>query len=327
MSRILQKKAEENEELEKQLKEFSKYTTNEVTSKALLELQNYKQTVEKQTQIILDLQRQLDELKAQKDTAESSISTYKEKVKEVEKDLSIEKEKNLYLLATRRTLSPDADGLIHTIKINNIEIRDGLENIIEDLTEDDFDVQDLIKRMGFLKLNAERSLKMAEFATRVELKEDIEKQDIDIVPYIKEYISLYGTTFSDKITFQFQDDDTSLNKNVSVLNLSIILDNLITNSIKWGAENILLKFKKSSEKQLVLIFSDDGVGLSQVLLNNPVRIFELSVREIPPSNLSGSGIGLFYTKNLMNEMNSEIIFGGNGQLLSGASFELTFNTI
>jgi len=181
--------------------------------------------------------------------------------------------------------------------------------------------------MGFLKLNAERSLKMAEFATRVELKEDIEKQDIDIVPYIKEYISLYGTTFSDKITFQFQDDDTSLNKNVSVLNLSIILDNLITNSIKWGAENILLKFKKSSEKQLVLIFSDDGVGLSQVLLNNPVRIFELSVREIPPSNLSGSGIGLFYTKNLMNEMNSEIIFGGNGQLLSGASFELTFNTI
>ena len=109
----------------------------------------------------------------------------------------------MYLLATRRTLSPDADGLIHTIKINNIEIRDGIDNIIDDLTEDDFDINNLIERLGFLKLNAERSLKMAEFVTRSDLKEDIEKKDVDLVSYIQEYISLYGETFSDKISFEF----------------------------------------------------------------------------------------------------------------------------
>ncbi|WP_109832456.1 ATP-binding protein [Reichenbachiella versicolor] len=327
LSRILEKKAEENKSLQKQLNEFSKYTTNEITSKALLELQDYKETIEKQSQIILDLQQELTDLKEKKELAENSVKSIKQQVKTYQKDLSLEKQKNQYLLATRKTLSSDADGLIHTIKINNIEVRDGLENIIEDLTEGSFEVQNLIERLGFLKLNAERSLKMAEFATRANLSEDIEKKDVDVVSYIKEYIDLYGKTFSDKVDFQFELNNATLNKNISVLNLSIILDNLISNSIKWNAKNILLTFHNISEKQLDLVFSDDGLGLSNDLLDNPNCIFELSIRNIPPSQESGSGIGLFYTKDLLNEMNSDITFLGNKINYSGASFKLTFETI
>ena len=170
---ILQRKSEHNTQLEKQLKEFSKYTTNEATNKAIIELQNHKKRIEEQTTLIEKLQFQLDTLQTEKKSAEKTVNTYKEKAKKAEVNLNIEKEKNLYLLATRRTLSSDADGLIHTIKINNIEVRDGLDNIIDDLTEDDFEVEDLIKKLGFLKINAERSLKMAEFVTRADLKEDI----------------------------------------------------------------------------------------------------------------------------------------------------------
>ncbi|QTE23806.1 ATP-binding protein [Polaribacter cellanae] len=327
LGRILQRKAEQNAELEKQLKEFSRYSTNEATTKAILELQNYKKTVEEQTILIEKLQYELDDLKNQKQSAEKTAKEYKDKADKAEVDLSIEKEKNLYLLATRRTLSPDADGLIHTIKINNIEIRDGIENVIDDLTEDDFDINNLIERLGFLKLNAERSLKMSEFVTRSDLKEDIEKKDVDLVSYIQEYISLYGETFSDKISFEFKVNNSYLNKNISVLNLSIILDNLISNSIKWGAENILIEFNNTSDKQLEFVFSDDGDGLSDKFLDKHERIFELSVRDIPLSGMNGSGIGLFYTKNLLNDMNSEIDFIGNNLKLSGASFKLIFNTI
>ncbi|CAA0237616.1 Histidine kinase [Tenacibaculum maritimum] len=327
LGRILQRKAEQNAELEKQLKEFDKYSTNEATTKAILELQNYKKTVEEQTILIEKLQYELDDLKNQKQSAEKTAKEYKDKADKAEVDLSIEKEKNLYLLATRRTLSPDADGLIHTIKINNIEIRDGIENVIDDLTEDDFDINNLIERLGFLKLNAERSLKMSEFVTRSDLKEDIEKKDVDLVSYIQEYISLYGETFSDKISFEFKVNNSYLNKNISVLNLSIILDNLISNSIKWGAENILIEFNNTSDKQLEFVFSDDGDGLSDKFLDKHERIFELSVRDIPSNGMNGSGIGLFYTKNLLNDMNSEIDFMGNNLKLSGASFKLIFNTI
>ncbi len=327
LNRILLRKAEQNAELEKQLKEFSKYSTNEATTKAILELQNYKKTVEEQTLLIKKLQYELDNLKNQKQSAENTAKEFKEKAAKAEIDLSIEREKNLYLLATRRTLSPDADGLIHTIKINNIEIRDGIENIIDDLTEDDYEISDLIKKLGFLKINAERSLKMAEFVTRSDLKEDIEKKDVDIVKYIKEYITLYGETFSDKISFNYLVNNSHLNKNISVLNLSIVLDNLISNSIKWGAKNILIEFNNISDKQLELIFSDDGDGLSNKFLNNQNRIFELSVRDTPTTGMGGSGIGLFYTKNLLNDMNCDIAFLGNNLKLAGASFKLIFNTI
>jgi signal transduction histidine kinase len=327
LNKILHKKAQENEELEKQLKEFSKYTTNEATSKAILELQDYKNTIEKQTLLIQDLQIQLDELKQQKESAEKSATTLKEKVSKVESDLSIEKEKNLYLLATRRTLSPDADGLIHTIKINNVEVRDGIENIIDDLTENDYNVQDLIKRLGFLKICAERSLKMAEFVTRADLKEDIEKKDVDVVKYIVEYLSLYGDTFSDNLTFSFSNSNEQLSKNLSVLNMSIILDNLISNAVKWDADKIQIDFEKVNERQLLIYFSDNGNGLSDKFIKNSEKIFELSVRDTPPSGNSGSGIGLYYTKNLLNEMNSDIEFIGNERKLSGATFKITINTI
>lgn len=327
LNKILHKKAQENEELEKQLKEFSKYTTNEATTKAILELQDYKKTVEKQTLLIEDLRKQLEDLKQQKETAEKSATSLKEKVIKFESDLSIEKEKNLYLLATRRTLSPDADGLIHTIKINNVEVRDGLENIIDDLTENDFDIQDLIKRLGFLKICAERSLKMAEFVTRADLKDDIEKKDVDVVKYIVEYLTLYGETFSENLKFSFSNNNEHLSKKLSVLNLSIILDNLISNAVKWDANKIQIDFEKVSGKQLLIFFSDNGKGLSEKFIKDSEKIFELSVRDVPPSGYSGSGIGLFYTKNLLNEMNCDIEFIGNKEVLSGATFKITINTI
>lgn len=327
LNRILQKKALDNKELEKQINDLSKYNTNEATTKAILELQNYKNTIEEQTKLILELQKQLEELKNQKESAEKTASSYKEKASKAESDLTIEKEKNLYLLATRRTLSPDADGLIHTIKINNVDVRDGLENIIDDLIDGQFDVNELIKKLGFLKISAERSLKMAEFITRNDLNQDIETIEVDIVKYINEYISLYGDVFSEKLKFEFYNNNVHLNKSLSVLNMSIILDNLLSNSVKWGANKIRFDFEKINEKQIILYISDNGNGLSEKFINNKDRIFELSVRDTPPTGLGGSGIGLFYTKNLLNEMNCDIDFIGNEIKLRGATFKIIFNTL
>ena len=217
--------------------------------------------------------------------------------------------------------------MIHTIKLNNIEIRDGIDNIIDDLTENNFEIKDIIERLAFLKGNAQISLKMAELATRSDFKEDIEKKDVDVVKYIIEYVSLYGNIYSKNILFSFSGKDSSLTKNLSVLKLSIVIDNIISNADKWEAKNMLFEFQNISEKELILNIYDDGEGLADKFLDNPNKIFELSVREIPPSNNSGSGIGLFYTKKLLNEMNCDIEFIGNNLKLKGAGFKITFRTI
>ena len=332
LSRILAKKAEQNEELEKQIKDFSKYSTSEATTKAILELQNYKKRIEEQARLIKKLQNQLAELKNEKETAEKKIGTYKEKIAKVETDLKIEKQKNLYLLAIRRTLdagtlSKDADGIIHTIKTDSIEIREGIDNVIEDLLDNDFEVLLIIKRLANIKKLAERSLKLTEIATMSNFNEDIEKRNVDIVTYVEEYLEMYKATYSDKIDFSFEINDSKLIKFLSILDLSIVLDNLISNSVKWNATNILFKFEQISEKELSLIISDNGDGVVKKFLHNPQQIFELSVRESSPTGVGGSGIGLYYTKELLEKMNASIEFIGNKKILSGAAFEIKFRTL
>ena len=56
----------------------------------------------------------------------------------------------------------------------------------------------------------------------------------------------------------------------------------------------------------------------------PEKIFELGVGDIPPKGVSGSGIGLFYTRKLLSDMNATIKFIGNADDLVGASFEIIF---
>ena len=168
---------------------------------------------------------------------------------------------------------------------------------------------------------------MAEFATRSDLKEDIEKRNINIVAYILEYVKLYGETFADDVEFIFEENTSSLITSLSILNLSIVLDNLISNSIKWGATKIHFKFTNISNNTLSLIVSDNGEGLVEKFEKNPEKIFELTVRETAPNGFGGSGIGLFYTRNLLEKMNAKIKFSGNNNTLPGASFEIIFKSL
>ncbi|MFW9755690.1 sensor histidine kinase [Vibrio parahaemolyticus] len=239
-------------------------------------------------------------------------------------NLKIEKKKQAYLLATRRTLSPDADGLIHTIKINNIEIKEGIDSIIESLEYDELTKEELIDRLGAINLYAVKSLKMAEIATRSGFDKEIDIRSIDIIQYVKEYLDIYSSSFgSNGLSFRLSGDDLEFFKSISVLNFSIVLDNLLSNASKWAADEILIDFVKN-EDQLTLSISDNGLGISDLFLSSPDEIFNLGVRDEPPEGLSGSGIGLHYSRELLQEMNASIEFVGNGIYLSGACFRINF---
>lgn len=247
------------------------------------------------------------------------------KVETVQKELSIEKKKGLYLLATRRTLSEDADGLIHTIKLNNVEIKDGIDTLISGLSSGFLNEEQVIDRLGNIKLYALKNLKVAELATRSGYDRDIEVRSVDIEKYIFEYIEIYKNTFDQgDLEFDFIPSSSGFTRSISVLNLSIILDNLISNSIKWGALKIKCNFSSTENGSLNLLFSDDGIGLSDSLTEHSDSIFDLGVREEPPEGFEGSGIGLYYSKKLLSEMNAEIKFEGNGTDLKGATFKVVF---
>ncbi len=243
-----------------------------------------------------------------------------------EADLVAERQKSIYLLSTRRTLSEDADGMVHTLKHNSTEIRDGINNLIDDILAGSYTNESLLVHLTSLKGYSERSLKLAEIATRSDFKNDIDDRDVDIVKYIIQYIDIYKGTFKKGgLEVEYILNESSFIKSVSVLDLSIIIDNIISNAVKWDATKIRFTFILQTDKCLCVLISDNGVGLTNIFLNNPERIFELGVGGIPPKVVGGSGIGLYYTRSLLGDMNSTIAFVGNDVDLSGASFEIKFN--
>lgn len=165
---------------------------------------------------------------------------------------------------------------------------------------------------------------MTEIATRSGFDKDIDIRNVNIVQYIKEYSVIYLQTLGNRnISIDITDNNIEYFKSVSVLNLSIVLDNLFSNAIKWNADRIAITYTEI-DNRLNMVISDNGNGISNLFLENPERIFELGARDEPPTGVSGSGIGLFYSRELLKEMNASIEFIGNDIQLSGASFEVIF---
>lgn len=319
LNRILQKKAVENKDLEKQINDLSKYNTNDATTKAIAELQLYKNTIEKQTKIIEDLKNQLEKeklerekqekiienLKSEKENAEKEVKEAERKVveaiKETEKkeqELKIEKLKTEFY---KKQSSPETDALIHHVKNNNLQIKDAVSNIITELNNPNLNytrLKDVILEPLYRILHYnEKSLK----ATDLILQSDLEKADaqkINLVSFIEGYFQ--NNNFEIKVHFAKSINNFQIIG--SKLDLALILDNLIDNSKKWGAENIWISLG-IDKNCAVLNFYDDGKGLDHKFLNNPEDIFEFK----QTARVGGTGFGLYLVKESLMKMNSHIL--------------------
>jgi hypothetical protein len=319
LAQILQKKAQESLDLEKQLAAFSKYTTNEATAKAIAEIQSYKDIVEKQARIIETLQKQLEEknkeIESAQTEAEEEIKKAEKKQREAERERDIQVKRNKYLEATRNT-SKDVMDLIHTVLISSTNSVNLIEKAKLQLAEND--LVSLRESLDAFEYDINRIHLLSKMITKADLTLLAESRLINIGEYIKEYITNYKQSFK----VQYYSDITDVvEKKISILDLSIILDNLISNSQKANATEFRLDFFQKGRTYIV-DFTDNGEGVDLKMFTSE-NIFEEGVT----NRRGGSGIGLSTIKyKMINVLNGDIIFAGNGLYFnSGATFRLYFN--
>ncbi|WGE87915.1 ATP-binding protein [Actinobacillus equuli subsp. haemolyticus] len=105
--------------------------------------------------------------------------------------------------------------------------------------------------------------------------------------------------------------------NISSDYIMIILDNLILNSIQQNDRrsnlNICVSLSYDGES-LILKYSDDGKGLEEKYLANPMRI--LNVHET--SRINGHGLGMWIVNNTIHKLGGEII-----EISSNGGFSLS----
>lgn len=128
-----------------------------------------------------------------------------------------------------------------------------------------------------------------------------EKKKIDLGDFFAEYIYRIGKKlYGSKIKINVQDELTSrVLVTASPLMLSSILENLIGNSIKAKAKTFIIEITESDQFYQIS-FIDDGKGLDPSIIDIN-RIFEFGV-----TTTSGAGLGLFYVKKYISEMEGEL---------------------
>ena len=270
---------------------------------------------------IQEFEKHLDDLRREKEEVERKAEEEKEKVeKEKKKRESAERErdvqiqKNKYLIATRNT-TKEIQDLIHVILIsstNSISLMDTAKCQLANK-----DLNGLRISLDKFDYHISKINKLSKLITKADLSLLAESKLIDIQNFVQEYLTHFISSFK----VQYHSDIVEpLEKKISVLDLSIILDNLVSNSQKANAKELRLDFSRKARTYIV-DFTDngDGVDLSQF---TPQNIFEEGVT----NRRGGSGIGLSTIKDRMkNELNGDIEFMGNGLYFStGATFRLTF---
>jgi len=261
--------------------------------------------------------KQISEFRIEKIQIEKSLQDIAQEKRKLEEELQQEIDKNTYLKFSSRGLSEDAKGLVHNIKITSKNIQSNVHTIIEKIRNKDIKDKELIRRLEIINFNSEKALKISKLITRSNFKTQANTQIVDVVKYIEQYISVYSDIYeSSTLKFTINNfSNETFEKRISVLELSLVLDDLISNSEKAGAKNIQIDI----QNKLDVLFSDDGNGLANNFSDKPERIFELGI-----TTTDGSGIGLNSVRNALNSMQAKISFIGNNVKLKGATFKIRF---
>lgn len=286
-------------------------------------------------QNLSDFEAKIDELRQQKEEAERLAALEKEKAKEAHKKAQEEKEKhekerrlrlqaekerdaqkqqNRYLSLVRDT-SKEVEDIIHAVMLSATEISSFVE-IQESLLEEDIlNRQELKESSHGIRVNLNRISTWSRLITRADTSLLRESIDVDIISYCKEFMSVFEKQYS--CTY-INNHSATITKKLSVIDLSLVFLNLVSNCGKNNAHNICFTFDKKGNAAHIQISDDgDGVDLNRF---TPDSIFEVGVTNRP----GGSGIGLSTVRSIINKsLYGSIEFIGNGlNNMKGATFQI-----
>ena len=263
---------------------------------------------------IQEFEKHLDELRRQKEEAEQKAIEEERRRKKVERERDIQIQKNRYLAATRET-TKEVQDLIHVILISSNDAIGIISSAKSQLAN--HEMNDLRISLDEFEYHVSKINKLSKLITKADLTLLAQTGLVDIQTFIKEYLTNYKKSFK----VQYHSTVTEpLEKKISILDLSIVLDNLKSNSEKAGATELRLDFSRDGRAYIV-DFSDNGVGVDLNVFTSE-NIFEEGVT----NRRGGSGIGLSTIRERMKDyLNGDIEFIGNGlRFKTGATFRLTF---
>lgn len=288
-----------------QQSELLRLAKNEAEAEAFRERERAEQAEEKA--------RKADE-KAQK------AEDFARQAQESAKDVSTQ---NMFL---KSVLSKDLQHVLelhHTIGQDARTIEQFSTNLLSSLRNENKPlkrevIQATLERISYA---AKKISTVSRFATKANFRADAEEITADLISYIREYLlNVYGgfvlDPYQNKISIDFVfENNNKFVMGFAPINVSIVFDNLISNSRKHKTKNIIVSVVENDDENLVISFKDDGRGIPK---KNIPFLFQIGF-----TTTDGSGLGLNHAKDVMEDMGGSLIYNENSE--NGAEFFLAFN--
>lgn len=226
-------------------------------------------------------------------------------------------EKNEFLGIAAHDLKNPLTGII----LNTSTIRRNIDK----LTKDEF-----LKRVGKIETTAERMQLIIKNMLDINAIEEgklnllYEKFDVRIV--VKKVIDEFATAASQKdIKINFEQSDEKVMINTDGNSLIEILENLISNAIKYSAsgKNVTVKCFRIGDKAEIVV-EDNGLGFTE---DDKKKVFKKFARlsAKPTGGEHSTGLGLSIVKKLTDILGGEITF--ESEPGKGTAFKLAFIAI
>jgi len=173
-------------------------------------------------------------------------------------------------------------------------------------------IGDVLQLVDKISIENEKIRVLAGFVSLANFNMKVEWITKNIISYITDYLQKVK---SGSIKFDFSNDSIEYVTKFRPLEISIFIDNLISNSKKSGATIMNVNFK-IIEKKLHIKIADNGKGISREAAR---YIFNRGY-----TTTRGAGIGLHHVKSIIESMDGSINFVGNDveNMGKGACFEV-----
>lgn len=293
-------------------------STKNTLSKIKKQLENNNYDRETIVNSISKIEKNLDTLK--KYSEESGEEALENLIKNEE--LSNEVEKKNEQLAIRDSIGSQDIENVTNLHHQVFVISDTISSILDEMhnmisLEEGINSNELKQFIDELTLENSKIESLSRFGMRAIFEDFNSIKENNLPEFIEDYVGKISNYFkTSKVNVKYnQATKNSFSTVFRPLDISIIIDNMINNSKKHKAKNLLISTKSFDEKSIQISFQDDGIGFHKDI-NEINEIFKPGF-----STTKSTGLGLFHISNIIKTYNWEIEV--NSKNKDGAEFLIT----
>lgn len=230
---------------------------------------------------------------------EARIAAESEK-ETAQRALEEEKKRTLFLTSVNSLDVETVTNLHHQVIICAADIDALIELQIDKLQSGEtIDKESMFSFLERMRFKNQQVLAIARMATKANFRMESDEITDDIAAFFAQYLQNIASIYH-RVQINVVVPEKSFVTLFKPIEVSIIIDNMVSNARKAGSPSVDVTFKWKSNSVLQVLFTDHGKGLDTIF-SDPNHMFEKGV-----STTEGSGLGLYHTRQIIESMGGTI---------------------